>query len=222
VAFDDLRRALAAQGFVPATTRAAGSQGRREEARISPSQLIEHESARAIDVGAAVECPEPVAFLDGVQRHQVVAYGRRFPFPLVAGVVAAAVRERNGRRLETVTSEVRHLLIGRGEVLQPTLYAQAAEALLGKPVDISRLFYCTERGGYQSVEIPINDESRAALDKVIQTIDSSISNGFLPVAPRDGACRWCDYQTVCGPYEEVRVRRKPKDRLAGLDEIRKS
>jgi len=118
VAFDDLRRALAAQGFVPATTRAAGSQGRREEARISPSQLIEHESARAVDVGAAVECPEPVAFLDGVQRHQVVAYGRRFPFPLVAGVVAAAVRARNGRRLETVTSEVRYLLIGRGEVLE--------------------------------------------------------------------------------------------------------
>jgi hypothetical protein len=76
------------------------------------------QSARAIDVGAAVECPEPVAFLDGVQRHQVVAYGRRFPFPLVAGVVARAVRERKGGRLETVTSEVRHLLIGRREVLE--------------------------------------------------------------------------------------------------------
>jgi hypothetical protein len=117
VTFDDLRRALAAQGFVPATTRAAGSQGRREEAKISPSELIEHPSARAIDVGTAAGCPEPVAFLDGVQRHQVIAYGRRFPYPLVAGVVAAAVRERSARRLETVTSEVRHLLVGRREVL---------------------------------------------------------------------------------------------------------
>ena len=117
MAFDDLRRALAAQGFVPATTRAAGSQGRREEAKIIPSELIEHATARAIDVGPASACPEPVAFLDGVQRHQVVAYGRRFPFPLVAGVVAAAVRERRERRLETITSEVRHLLIGRREVL---------------------------------------------------------------------------------------------------------
>ena len=112
--------------------------------------------------------------------------------------------------------------IGRGEVLQPILYAQAAEALLGKPVEISRLFYCTERGGYRSIEVPINDESRAALDKVIQTIDSSITTGFLPVAPREGACKWCDYQSVCGPYEEMRVRRKSKDRLSGLDEIRKS
>jgi ATP-dependent helicase/nuclease subunit B len=112
--------------------------------------------------------------------------------------------------------------IGRGEVLQPILYAQAAEALLGKPVQISRLFYCTERGGYKSIEFPINDDSRAAMDKVIRTIDSSLTSGFLPVAPREGACRWCDYQNVCGPYEEIRVRRKPKDRLALLDEIRKS
>ena len=117
MAFDDLRRALAAHGFVPATTRAAGSQGRREEARISPSDLVEHASARAIEVGPAVACPEPLAFLDGVQRHQVVAYGRRFPYPLIAGVVAAAVRERNHRRLETVTSRVRHVLVGRREVL---------------------------------------------------------------------------------------------------------
>ena len=117
MAFDDLRRALAAHGFVPATTRAAGSQGRREEAKISPSDLVEHQSAHAIDVGRAEACPEPLAFLDGVQRHQVVAYGRRFPFPLVAGVVAAAVRERRDRRLETVTSQVRHVLVGRREVL---------------------------------------------------------------------------------------------------------
>jgi hypothetical protein len=117
VAFDDLRRALAAHGLVAATTRATGSQGRREEARISPSELIEHGVARAIDVGAPAPCPEPVAFLDGVQRHQVVAYGRRFPFPLVAGVVAAAVRERVNRRLSTVVHEVRHVLVGRREVL---------------------------------------------------------------------------------------------------------
>lgn len=124
MAFDDLRRALAAQGLVPATTRAAGSQGRREEAKISPSELIEHAAARAVAVGTATACPEPMAFLDGVQRHQVIAYGRRFPFPLVAGVVAAAVRERRGRQLETVTSEVRHVLIGRREVLDEAVGLQ--------------------------------------------------------------------------------------------------
>ena len=117
MAFDDLRRALAAIGFMPATTRAAGSQGRREEAKIRPAELIEHASARAIAVGDAATCPEPLAFLDGVQRHQVVAYGRRFPFPMVAGVVAAAVRERTDRRLATVVTETRRVLVGRREVL---------------------------------------------------------------------------------------------------------
>ncbi len=117
MAFDDLRRALAAIGFVPATTRAAGSQGRREEAKIRPSRLIEHSTARAISVGAGQASPEPLAFLDGVQRHQVVAYGRRFPFPMVAGVVAAAVRERADRRLATIVSETRRVLVGRRAVL---------------------------------------------------------------------------------------------------------
>jgi hypothetical protein len=117
VAFDDLRRALAALGFVPATARAAGSQGRREEAKIRLSELIEHPTARAIPVGDAAVCPESLAFLDGVQRHQVVAYGRRFPFPMIAGVVAAAVRERTDRRLTTVVSETRKVLVGRREIL---------------------------------------------------------------------------------------------------------
>jgi hypothetical protein len=117
MAFDDLRRALAAIGLMPATTRAAGSQGRREEAKIRPAELIEHAHARAIAVGDAAACPEPLAFLDGVQRHQVVAYGRRFPFPMVAGVVAAAVRERTDRRLATVVSETRRVLVGRRAVL---------------------------------------------------------------------------------------------------------
>lgn len=117
MAFDDLRRALAARGFVPAASRAPGSQGRREEARIRPAEVVEHETTRVVAVGNAEPCPEPIAFLDGVQRHQVVAYAGRFPFPLVAGVVAAAVRERSGRRLATVVREVRRILVGRREVL---------------------------------------------------------------------------------------------------------
>src|SRR5262249_34696213 len=49
--------------------------------------------------------------------------------------------------------------VGKGEVLQPLLYAQAAEVLLGKTADQSRLFYCTETGGYRIIEVPINDQS---------------------------------------------------------------
>lgn len=165
MAFDDLRRALAAQGLVPATTRAAGSQGRREEARISPSELVEHPTARALGVGDAATCPESMAFLDGVQRHQVIAYGRRFPFPLVAGVVAAAVRERRGRRLETVTSEVRHLLIGRQEVLD-----QAAE--------VGERYQRVALDGEES-EHPV-----AELDRAVAAIDDARSRLEVAVGER--------------------------------------
>lgn len=111
-------------------------------------------------------------------------------------------------------------LTGHGEILQPVLYAQAAEALLGKPAESARLFFCTERGGYQSFEVPINDESRQSFSKVISLIDRSILEGFLPAAPREGACRYCDYRVICGPYEESRIGRKAADRLALLNELR--
>src|SRR5262249_24945029 len=111
---------------------------------------------------------------------------------------------------------------GRGEVLQPVLYAQAAEAVLGMPAESARLFYCTERGGYRAVDVPFNDDSKKALDRIVETIDESLAKGFIPAAPREAACTWCDYKVVCGPYEEMRTRRKPKDRLTALEEIRKT
>src|SRR5262249_42259448 len=110
--------------------------------------------------------------------------------------------------------------IGKGEVLQPLLYAQAAEAILGKIAKESRLFYCTENGGYQITTVPIDDEARATIRKAMALIDQSIASGFLPAAPRKDACLYCDYHAVCGPYEELRVRRKPKANLASLNELR--
>jgi ATP-dependent helicase/DNAse subunit B len=112
--------------------------------------------------------------------------------------------------------------IGSGEALQPLLYAEAAEALLGKEVDSSRLFYCTERGQYRIVDVSVHEVSRKALAKVFTAIDESIQSGFLPAMPRKGACQYCDYQIVCGPYEEFRVQRKPREELAALEEIRET
>ena len=109
---------------------------------------------------------------------------------------------------------------GKGEILQPVLYAQAAESLLGKRAESARLFYCTERGGYAAFEIPIDDAARESLATAIRKIGQSIEEGFLPAAPREGACAVCDYRMVCGPYEELRVRRKSTDRLALLTELR--
>ena len=111
-------------------------------------------------------------------------------------------------------------IVGKGEVLQPMLYAEAAEILLRKIPDQSRLFYCTETGGYRLIGVSINDESRGAIKRVINRIDSSIAAGFLPAAPRSKACQYCDYRIVCGPYEEYRVQWKPEDKLVSLREIR--
>jgi len=70
------------------------------------------------------------------------------------------------------------------------------------------------------IDVPLNDESRDRLQRVLKTIDGFIDQGFLPAAPQPGACATCDYSAVCGPYEEQRVKRKPADRLAALVELR--
>ena len=112
--------------------------------------------------------------------------------------------------------------VGGGAILQPLLYAHAAETLLGQSVESGRLFFCTQRGDFSSVDIPLNDESRQRLRRVLETIDRSIEEGFLPAAPQTGACALCDYSAICGPYEETRVKRKQLDRLEPLIEIRNS
>ena len=110
--------------------------------------------------------------------------------------------------------------VGGGTMLQPLLYALAAERLLDQPVASGHLFFCTQRGGYLHIDVPLNDESRERLTRVLRTIDSFIEQGFLPAAPQAGACGTCDYSSVCGPYEEQRIQRKPADRLAPLVELR--
>jgi CRISPR/Cas system-associated exonuclease Cas4 (RecB family) len=91
---------------------------------------------------------------------------------------------------------------------------------LNQSVESGRLFYCTQRGDFSTIEIPLNTESRARLRRVLAAIDTSIADGFLPAAPQAGACSLCDYGAVCGPYEESRTKRKQRDRLDPLNEIR--
>jgi len=107
-----------------------------------------------------------------------------------------------------------------GEVLQPLLYAEAAEALLSKTAVATRLFYCTQRSGYKVDEIAVTDLAREYLSKVIEIIEQSISQGFVAAAPRVEACTYCDYKIVCGPYEEIRIQRKKTDRLRLLEQLR--
>ena len=110
--------------------------------------------------------------------------------------------------------------VGGGAILQPLLYALAAEHLLGQTVESGNLYFCTQRGDFSQVAIPVTPESRQRLARVLETIGNSIKDGFLPAAPQTGACGICDYRPVCGPYEETRVKRKQRDRLEQLVEVR--
>lgn len=112
-------------------------------------------------------------------------------------------------------------ITGKGEVLQPLLYALAAERLFpGKRVDGGRLFYATLRGGYRSIFVPLTDRTRDEADRILSTIDNALAVGRLPAAPREDGCKHCDYLVVCGPYEEERVRRKPGGELDALVQMR--
>jgi len=110
--------------------------------------------------------------------------------------------------------------VGGGAILQPLLYALAAENLLNQPVESGALFFCTQRGDFSEIAIPLDTQSRQRLAYVLETIGRSIEEGFLPAAPQKGACAICDYRPVCGPYEETRVRKKRPERIEPLVAIR--
>lgn len=113
------------------------------------------------------------------------------------------------------------VVVGGGEVLQPIFYALACEQLLPEPVEAGRLYYCTATGGYEERVVPLDAHGRAAAADVVATVAQALGDGFLPAAPVERGCLYCDYRPVCGPYEEQRHRRKPADRLAALARLRR-
>ena len=110
--------------------------------------------------------------------------------------------------------------VGGGALLQPLAYAMAAETLLGASAEVSRLSYCTERGGYQEIRFDITPRHRAFFTHAMSLIDGAIDRGFLPAAPQSGACAMCDYLPVCGPNEERRTARKRREPLEALQDLR--
>lgn len=114
------------------------------------------------------------------------------------------------------------LVIGGGAVLQPVLYALAAEKLLGgKRVESGRLYFCTSAGEFSETVVRLDGRARASVGVIAETLERSLENGFLVAAPNSKeACDWCDYVSVCGKGELQRVSRKPKDRLAALAKLR--
>jgi ATP-dependent helicase/nuclease subunit B len=112
------------------------------------------------------------------------------------------------------------LVVGGGEMLQPVLYSLAIEQGLGKKVSEGRLFYATTVGGFVEKPIAIDDYARSQGLQVLEIIDRAVETGFLPAAPKERACTWCDFRPVCGPREEERIKCKARERLADLVALR--
>ncbi len=127
-----LRRALAVRGLTLAGS-ALDSQAGREEGRIRPARLLEDASLAWHPVPPPAPWPDPVAFLDGVQRSVLLAYAGAAP--LVLGDAAAAVRERRARRLAGVLQARRVLLIGRPAALEAAGPAVGGVDTLALPTD---------------------------------------------------------------------------------------
>jgi len=111
-----LRRALVQEGLTPATWIPEASEGRAEEATVRPARLVEGESVTTFPVGDPQPCPYPVAFLDGIQRYEIMAY--LDSAPLVVADIAAAVRERVARRPRLAVMEHRRLALGSPDMLE--------------------------------------------------------------------------------------------------------
>jgi RecB family exonuclease len=114
----------------------------------------------------------------------------------------------------------RGTVVGGGKYLQPLLYALACQRLLDHRVESGRLYYCTADGGYEERVVMLDDFALQSINSVLIAVRQGLADGFLPAAPEEGACGWCDFLAVCGGLEEIRTRNKPGDRLVQLKGIR--
>ncbi len=112
-------------------------------------------------------------------------------------------------------------VISGGTSLQPIIYALVLEALLPEAnVAGGRLYYCTSRGDFQDVMVPLDDAAREAGRALAATLGHHFERGFFPAAPNPKECTYCDYRRVCGPYEEQRAQRKQTEPLVQLKKLR--
>ena len=148
-------------------------------------------------------------------------------------------RERHLRITDYKTGRVPEdlgpfFVVKGGEVLQPILYALAVEALIGTslPSDTlaksTRLYFATERGGYEAREIALDDEKLERGREALEAIDRGLRAAVLLPIPREKACDRCDYRAVCGDGEERRSKkfvtkkgRVEEDVIASLASLRR-
>ena len=144
----------------------------------------------------------------------------------VRGSIDLVERARDGglRATDYKTGKVRaepDMVIGGGRILQPALYALVLEKLFpGTRVKEGRLYYSSFTGNFTTVSVPLDRVTRDSVKAVAATLAEAMQQGFLPAAPDDGECTYCDYLDVCDSSAERRAGRKPADRIAPLLRLR--
>lgn len=111
-----------------------------------------------------------------------------------------------------------------GTVLQPVVYSLVLEKILGPggaKVAGGELYYCTHAGDFTRVFVPLDDAARTAFGTVARTVDGALRDGFLPRAPGEYGCRYCDFQTICGEGAEQIAAHKRQERLVPLQALRR-
>ena len=112
------------------------------------------------------------------------------------------------------------MVMGGGEVLQPVLYGLAVGAAKNERVSQGRLYFCTSAGGFAERVVELHDVTRQRASLVLGLIDRGVERAFMPPAPKERACGWCDFREVCGPFEEIRFTRKNQEELDDLNTLR--
>jgi len=111
-------------------------------------------------------------------------------------------------------------IVSGGKILQPVIYALAVEKILGANVVGGRLYYCTSIGDYTPVDVPLDGLARSAAKTVSDAVSDALARGMLPAAPAPKECVYCDFRDVCGPYEEVRTKKRDPKALPLLAAVR--
>lgn len=112
--FHALRRRLALAGGRPSHAALDALISRRDDPGFGTAQVVES-PLRAIDPGPATTWDGPLAFLDGVQRSELI--GHVGTLPLLAARVSAGVRLRVDRRTTGVAAHDAMVVVGRPQAL---------------------------------------------------------------------------------------------------------
>src|SRR6185436_9198748 len=78
------------------------------------------------------------------------------------------------------------VVIGGGTTLQPVLYALVLEKLAAGRVHAGRLYYCTSRGAFRTVDVPLDQIARDAAQLLSDTLAHHFADAAFPAAPKQG------------------------------------